>query len=147
MGDSVENDTRQRQIEDVSKHFFKISQYFLRQWLEEENERLSAKQFILLRALFELKRCTVSELAAEINLSASATTIALNKLVKSGYVHRVRCENDRRVVWVEVAPEIIPYINQLIDRRRQIMEQLLESLTDEELAQFKMCLQKMKMTT
>ncbi|MBE6113361.1 MAG: MarR family transcriptional regulator [Peptococcaceae bacterium] len=45
---------------------------------------------------------TISELAADQNITLSSVTIAVNKLVKKGYVEKVRHEQDGRQVFVKL---------------------------------------------
>jgi DNA-binding MarR family transcriptional regulator len=144
MGDDVSKQSRRKQIEELDQVFTEVTRFFIYQWLVNEEEVINPKQFILLRTLYEKERSTVSELAAELKLSTSATTIALNRLVKCGFVNRLRDEQDRRVVWVAPSEKAIPIIERLIERRRALFTELLQHLTDEELEQFSRVLDKMK---
>lgn len=132
------------EIEELNELFNQLARYFISRWLVEEEEEINPKQFILLRILYEKERSTVSDLAGELRLSTSATTIALNRLVKNGCINRIRDENDRRVVWVELSEKIIPVIKRLLGKRRELFTRLLDNLTDEELRQFNQVLRKMK---
>lgn len=143
-GDPVGKEARSEQIAQIYQVFHDLSRYFVSQWMQEENESISPKQFILMRTLHEKGKCTVSELAAELGLSTSATTIALNRLVKQGFVDRIRSDDDRRVVWVELSTKVVPRIQQLKEKRKEMFSAFLQSLTDEELGQFKHCLTKIK---
>ncbi|RNB88017.1 MarR family transcriptional regulator [Brevibacillus nitrificans] len=135
--------SRASRIEELDRVFVEMARYFLSQWLEEE-EQISPKQFILLRVLHQRGRSTVSELASILKQSNSATTIALNRLVKAGYVDRIRDEQDRRVVWVALSDRAIPLMEKLLARRRVLLGKLLENLSDEEIKQFTHFLVKMK---
>ncbi len=135
--------SRASRIEELDRVFVEMARYFLSQWLEEE-EQISPKQFILLRVLHQRGRSTVSELASILKQSNSATTIALNRLVKAGYVDRIRDEQDRRVVWVALSNTAIPLMEKLLARRRVLLGKLLENLSDEEIKQFTHFLVKMK---
>lgn len=44
------------------------------------------------------KKKTTSEVAKELSITVGTLTTAINKLVKKGYVERIRSEDDRRVV-------------------------------------------------
>lgn len=44
------------------------------------------------------KKKTTSEVAKELNVTVGTLTTAINRLVKKGYVDRIRSEDDRRVV-------------------------------------------------
>ena len=135
--------SRASKLEELDRVFSEMARFFISQWLIEEQE-ISPKQFILLRVLLEVKRSTVSDLASILRQSNSATTIALNRLVKASFVERVRDEEDRRVVWVTLAPKAIPMMEELLERRRCLVKNLTERLTDEELDNFTYCLEKMK---
>ncbi|CAM5787737.1 MarR family transcriptional regulator [Brevibacillus borstelensis] len=144
MGDDVSEMSRAVQIEELDQAFIEMARYFISHWLLDEDEVISPKQFILLRVLYDKQRSTVSDLATVLRQSNSATTIALNRLVKAGYVNRIRDEQDRRVVWVTVSDKAIPLIERLLCKRRNLMKGLLKSLSDEELEQFATYLRKMK---
>lgn len=94
MGDDVSEMSRAVQIEELDQAFIEMARYFISHWLLDEDEVISPKQFILLRVLYDKQRSTVSDLATVLRQSNSATTIALNRLVKAGYVNRIRDEQD-----------------------------------------------------
>lgn len=143
IGDDVSDMSRASKLEELDRVFVEMARYFISQWLEEEEE-ISPKQFILLRVLHERQRSTVSELATVLKQSNSATTIALNRLVKAGYIDRIRDENDRRVVWVTLSEKAVPLIERLLARRHALLDKLLVHLSDEELEQFTGFLLKMR---
>ncbi|EST52649.1 transcriptional regulator [Brevibacillus panacihumi W25] len=143
IGDDVNDMSRASKLEELDRVFSEMARFFISQWLVEEVE-ISPKQFILMRVLHQVKRSTVSDLASILRQSNSATTIALNRLVKANLVDRVRDDVDRRVVWVTLAPKAIPVIEGLLARRRLLVANLTEKLTDEELEQFTNCLEKMR---
>ncbi|MFY0546004.1 MarR family winged helix-turn-helix transcriptional regulator [Brevibacillus sp. H7] len=136
--------SRAKQIEELDQVFIEMARFFISHWLLAEEVEISPKQFILLRVLYEKQRSTVSELASVLRQSNSATTIALNRLVKAGYVDRVRDEQDRRVVWVTVSAKAVPLIERLLNRRRELLTKLLANLTNDELEQFTYFLRKLK---
>lgn len=135
--------SRASKMEELDRVFVEMARYFISQWLGEE-EQISPKQFILLRVLHQRGRSTVSELANILKQSNSATTIALNRLVKAGYIDRIRDEQDRRVVWVTLSEKAVPLIENLLCRRRELLGKLLENLSDDEITQFTRFLVKMK---
>ncbi|AWX57006.1 MarR family transcriptional regulator [Brevibacillus brevis] len=138
----MSNMSRASKLEELDRVFVEIARFFINNWLEEES--ISPKQFILLRVLHQKGRSTVSELATILKLSNSATTIALNRLVKAGFIDRVRDEQDRRVVWVTLSQQAIPTLEGLLCDRRALVGKLLENLNDDELEQFTYFLRKMQ---
>src|SRR5206468_2624735 len=49
-------------------------------------------------------RITAGELARELRLSTGAVTTLVDRLERAGFAHRVRDEDDRRRVLIEVTP-------------------------------------------
>lgn len=86
---------------------------------------------------------TVSELAEELNLSPSATTIAINRLVRDGHVIRSRDVTDRRVVWLELSEAGRHTVSEIIQRRKRILQAMLANLSQEETDQFMATFRKM----
>jgi DNA-binding MarR family transcriptional regulator len=131
----------EQKIAELEELFSKLGQVFAKSAMHEAD--FSKQQIVLLRTLYAKKRTTVSELAEELNLSVSATTIALNRLVKSGHVIRTRDETDRRIVWVEISGQAIELIRHWNQRRAQFLAKLIGHLEPAEQDQFIGLLKKM----
>ncbi|MBP1996595.1 MarR family winged helix-turn-helix transcriptional regulator [Paenibacillus eucommiae] len=67
--------------------------------------RLSPMAARLLILLHEVRRCIVSDLSEQLNITRSNISPLLDKLVKKGLVSRHSCENDRRLVFVEITEQ------------------------------------------
>lgn len=78
-------------------------------------------------------RMTAGELARRGSLSPGAVTAALDRLEQAGYVRRVRDDVDRRRVFVEVTPEMLERAGQVYGPLAARSEELLGSLSDEQL--------------
>ncbi|MDH6363639.1 DNA-binding MarR family transcriptional regulator [Enterococcus sp. PF1-24] len=59
---------------------------------------LSITEMHTIEAIGMYYRKTTSEVAKELSITVGTLTIAINRLVKKGYVERIRSEDDRRVV-------------------------------------------------
>lgn len=59
---------------------------------------LSIKEMHTIEAIGMYKKKTSSEVAKELSITVGTLTVAINNLVKKGYVERLRSEDDRRVV-------------------------------------------------
>ncbi|MCR8633640.1 MarR family winged helix-turn-helix transcriptional regulator [Paenibacillus radicis (ex Xue et al. 2023)] len=125
------------QIDELFRRVAKFKDQFT------EQHSFSRQQMLLLITLLCKKRTTVGELAEELGLSTSATTIAINRLVISGHIDRTRDETDRRVVWVELTEPATETIMRLKETRDQILIGMLQKLTAEEQEQFIGLLRKM----
>ncbi len=63
---------------------------------------LTGPQLILLEELSRLGKASVGTVAKNISLSHATVTDMLNRLERSGFVSRYRCDSDRRRVEVEI---------------------------------------------
>ncbi|WP_372813362.1 MarR family winged helix-turn-helix transcriptional regulator [Paenibacillus sp.] len=104
---------------------------------------LSRQQVVLLQTLYRKRRAAVNELADDLQISASATTLAVNRLEQTGHIGRTRDEADRRVVWLELTEMAERQVEQVWQCKRQLLTQLLSSLPEEEQEQFMYLLHKM----
>ena len=70
----------------------------------EENILKRSDQTDMLEAVGKGKdrRRTISELAEVLNITLPSVTVAINKLMKKGYVEKVRGEEDGRIVYVSL---------------------------------------------
>jgi DNA-binding MarR family transcriptional regulator len=128
-----------RQLEDLDQSTQKMARYFNR----IHQEDLSRQQFLLLKTLYRKEKSTVTDLAEVLGLSTSATTIALNRLVKNGYINRTRDEQDRRVVWVDLTPDAVAMMHTIAIKRNELLSNLLSQLEPEEQQTFLHLLRKM----
>ncbi len=48
---------------------------------------------------------TISDLAADLDITLPSVTVATNKLIKKGYAEKVKSEQDGRVVYVRLTPK------------------------------------------
>lgn len=130
-------------VEKLDEYITAIGHYFSKNFAFLKGDDISPKQFMLMRMLSKREKSTVSDLAEDLGLSTSATTIALNRLVQGEWVTRFRDEQDRRVVWVRITEKAEKLVASMMDRRRELMSRLIMNLTEEERSQLKSLVKKM----
>ena len=59
---------------------------------------ISVSELTILRFIASQSAPTMSEIAAQLQVTQGTLTVAMNRLVKKGYVDRYRMEQDRRIV-------------------------------------------------
>ncbi|HYF95965.1 MAG TPA: MarR family transcriptional regulator [Symbiobacteriaceae bacterium] len=95
---------------------------------------LSGSQRTVLRHLVDNGPRQVSEVAAHLNVTLSAATGLVDRLVKAKLVTRDRDQKDRRVVWVKVTAEGEQAVVAAEERRRVALSQLVAHLPEEDLS-------------
>lgn len=69
----------------------------------------------------------MSAIAKTLSVTVGTLTIAINNLVKKGYVHRVRGEKDRRVVWISLTEKG----QKAFDHHKRFHERMIEAVIQE----------------
>lgn len=80
--------------------------------------------------------CTVSTLAATLRISKSAATIKVNDLEKLGLVTKTRSQRDRRVVHLNVTPQVYQSLRAYDAPFQRAARAVEEAFSQEEIAAF-----------
>ncbi|MFR0958795.1 MAG: MarR family winged helix-turn-helix transcriptional regulator, partial [Enterococcus sp.] len=85
-----------------------------------------------IEAIGMYKKKTNSEVAKELSITVGTLTTAINKLVKKGYVERIRSEDDRRVVKLGLTKKgkLLFRVHQHF--HREMVKNILEGMATEE---------------
>lgn len=90
---------------------------------------ITGSQFFVLQAIESKGRLTVSEVAEKLEVSLSAITALVNRLVKAGLVVRSRDEQDRRLVWLAATDLGKDTLGTCIESRRNVTNKYFGQLT------------------
>ena len=75
----------------------------------------------------------MSELAESLRLTPGAVTIASDKLIEEGYLERLRDENDRRVIFLQITDKGKETLNELRVEGRKAMKAVFSNLSDSDM--------------
>jgi MarR family transcriptional regulator, organic hydroperoxide resistance regulator len=103
------------------------------EWRDISELRATTGQIRLLRILITHRRCTMQELADQLDVAPPTVTAMIKRLLAQGLVERVRDEQDWRVVWVlptERGQRAVALYDQF---RRANLQRRLSQLNQEEL--------------
>jgi DNA-binding MarR family transcriptional regulator len=78
-------------------------------------------------------RVTAGELAREAGLTSGGATAVVDRLERAGYLRRVRDDEDRRRVWLEVTPEMFEKSAPIWGPMKEAWESQAKDLTVEQL--------------
>ena len=84
---------------DIFQNMTKYEEYSLQRG---ELKELSITEIHTIECIGQHKTVSMSQVAAELGITQSTLTVAVDKLVKKNYVIRQRDENDRRVVMIKL---------------------------------------------
>jgi DNA-binding MarR family transcriptional regulator len=126
-GESVSSNSRQiRQlIRQINQGIFELISSELSQY------GLTASQLLVLRCLKD-GRQKMSDISRVVGLTNSTISGIIDRLERSGYVERIRDDEDRRVVWVECTEKLRQLFHSIPVMQDSYFDSLLEGITEEE---------------
>jgi len=105
-----------------------IKHFYLRFSMNEAAADLSSSGLFACDLLGRQGRCTMTELARECGLALSSMTAVIDRLVAGEYVERVREEEDRRKVFVELNKKGEKVYQRLLEGEMEMLITMMESL-------------------
>lgn len=94
--------------------------------------RTSVPQMLILESLYHQGRCIMRELAEGLSISTPAVTGLVDRMVESGYLKRVRDEEDRRVINIELTPKGTKVAKGVLNTREKTIQDVFGELTPSE---------------
>jgi DNA-binding MarR family transcriptional regulator len=85
--------------------FLQLHRYLRRYAHQVRRAGISGRKVSALRYLLEVGPRTVGQLSDYLFISDSTVSEMVAQLEEAGYVSRQRCQNDQRVVWVDLMPD------------------------------------------
>ncbi len=76
----------------------------------------------------------MSSVAKELSVTVGTLTIAINNLVKKGYVNRIRSDKDRRVVYISLSNKGRKAYNHHAEFHREMVKATIDGLNGDEVS-------------
>ena len=101
--------------------------------LNTEFKDISLNDVHVMEAIGIGERKNMSSIASALNVTMGSLTIAMNGLLRKGYVKRERGEKDRRVVFIELSEKGRRAYEGHMDFHREMVHGMLSNLTPQEI--------------
>lgn len=88
---------------------------------------ITSPQFVALQWLIEEGELTIGELSQKNGLAFSTTTDLVDRMEKNELVKRIKDDNDRRVVRIQVLDKGRDIIKEVIHKRQDFLGEVLEN--------------------
>lgn len=120
-------------VTDIEKSLRQID-YIIRKKGREilKDNYITAPQFIALQRIISKGDLTVGELSNEMSLACSTITDLIDRMEKNQLVTRFKDENDRRVVRIKVQNKGTKVVEDVLNRRKAYLSEVLETFNMEE---------------
>ena len=119
------------QLNDIVVNLFHDTYQEEKAVITEEFKNISNKELHIIDAIGTGSPKNMSSIAKALNITVGTLTIAINSLLKKGYVIRRRGEQDRRIVYISLdkGKEAFDHHSQF---HRAMLEDVLSRLDEEE---------------
>ena len=121
-------------INDVLVHLFnEIMELEEQAIITEEYKDITNNDMHVIEAIGIGAPKNMSAIARELSVTVGTLTIAMNSLVKKGYVVRARGKEDRRIVYISLSDKGRRAYEHHAEFHRQMIDSIKEELTPQEL--------------
>ena len=100
--------------------------------ITQEYQDITNNDMHVIEAIGVKEPKNMSTIAKQLSVTVGTLTIAMNSLVKKGYVIRERGKEDRRVVYISLSEKGLRAYRHHEESHRQMIEAVLENLTEDE---------------
>ncbi len=100
--------------------------------ITQEYQDITNNDMHVIEAIGVKEPKNMSTIAKQLSVTVGTLTIAMNSLVKKGYVIRERGKEDRRVVYISLSEKGLRAYRHHEEFHRQMIEAVLENLTEDE---------------
>ena len=98
------------------------------------NHGMKSSDFTVLEALYHKGSQTVREISDAVLINTGSITYVIDKLEKKGYIKRRHCQEDRRVVYIDITDAGTKLMDEIFPKHQQVIEDLFSEITEEEKA-------------
>lgn len=123
--------------DEINNFYYHMAMYELQVMNDGDYyDGLSYNSILYINIISQMEDCTVSKMAEMLHVTKSAVTLKINDLVKQGVVLKAQSDDDRRVYYLKLSPEMTKTVSVYDDVFNKIEEKLKKKYTAEQLDLF-----------
>ncbi|MBA9027189.1 MULTISPECIES: MarR family winged helix-turn-helix transcriptional regulator [Bacillaceae] len=100
--------------------------------MEMMNHKINITEFSVLEVLYFKEKQTIQQIGKSILISSGSMTYVIDKLEQKGFIKRIDCPNDRRVIHVVLTENGMNLMEKIMPKHRDLINNMLGDLTDQE---------------
>ncbi|MDH5164145.1 MarR family transcriptional regulator [Bacillus obstructivus] len=112
-----------------------VTNQLIIQWNQMFSESLGISHILVINHLNKHGKSRPSDIARSLGLTPPSLTHLSEKLIKKGFANRMRDENDRRILYLDITDEGRKVLSKAQESGKTLRKQLVQKLTDEEISQ------------
>ena len=100
--------------------------------MEMMNYKINITEFSVLEVLYFKEKQTIQQIGKSILISSGSMTYVIDKLEQKGFIKRIDCPDDRRVIHVVLTENGMNLMEKVMPKHRELIHSMFEDLTDDE---------------
>lgn len=100
--------------------------------MEMMNNKINITEFSVLEVLYLKGKQTIQQIGKSILISSGSMTYVIDKLEQKGFINRIDCPNDRRVIHVVLTEDGMNLMEKIMPKHRDLIHNMFGDLTDQE---------------
>ncbi|MFS0892361.1 MarR family winged helix-turn-helix transcriptional regulator [Peribacillus frigoritolerans] len=100
--------------------------------MEMVNHKINITEFSVLEVLYFKEKQTIQQIGKSILISSGSMTYVIDKLEQKGFIKRIDCPDDRRVIHVILKENGMNFMEKIMPKHRELIHGMFEELTDDE---------------
>jgi MarR family transcriptional regulator, 2-MHQ and catechol-resistance regulon repressor len=97
-----------------------------------KNYGMKTSEFTILETLYHKGKQTVREISESVLIKTGSITYVIDKLEQKGLLKRQHCQEDRRVVYIDITNEGKKLMDEIFPKHQKIMEDLFAGISDQQ---------------
>ena len=93
---------------------------------------MKTSEFTILETLYHKGKQTVREISESVLIKTGSITYVIDKLEQKGLLKRQHCQEDRRVVYIDITNEGKKLMDEIFPKHQKIMEDLFAGISDQQ---------------
>jgi MarR family 2-MHQ and catechol resistance regulon transcriptional repressor len=91
---------------------------------------MKMSDFAILEALYHKGRQTIKQISEAVLINTGSITYIIDKLEKNNYLRRTNCEDDRRVIYIEITKKGTEVMDEIFPKHQQQIEEVFSDISD-----------------
>lgn len=125
-------DTKNNLVDLLERLFTFLAETGERTHRKDETSQLTDPQKYYLELIDSLDRPTIAELADRLNLTRPTVTVRVRELIELGHLKKVRFDEDKRILWLELTNSGTRVLQKQSELRRNFAVKIAKAIDSKE---------------
>ncbi|MFD2043273.1 MarR family winged helix-turn-helix transcriptional regulator [Ornithinibacillus salinisoli] len=93
---------------------------------------MKTSDFAVIEALYHKGRQTIREISEAVLINTGSITYVIDKLESKGFLERINCTEDRRVVYIQITNKGKVLMDEIFPKHKKVIDQIFADVSNNE---------------